>query len=296
MALEYKHPDDYEHRYAQINGIRMHYVQSGNGNQLVVLLHGFPESWYSWRHQIPVLAQEYTVVAPDMRGYNETEKPRRGYELNVLVADIVALIRHLGRERAFVVGHDWGGAIAWALAISQPALVERLIVLNAPHLGCFGLGSGMGVRQMLRSWYMLAFQIPILPELLLRIGDFSFIEHAVRGQAYDRTHFTDQDMHFMRQAIARPGALTAAINYYRRGLLHTGGIFKGTGLRVHAPTLLIWAEGDRLLGKELTYQTAQFVPDLRIQYIERCSHWVQQERPELVNRWLLTFLEEENHG
>lgn len=289
-------PDDFEHRYAQINGIRMHYVQAGSGQQLVVLLHGFPECWYSWRHQIPALAEQYTVVAPDMRGYNETEKPKHGYELNVLVADIAALIGHLGRERAVVVGHDWGGAIAWSLAISQPALVERLVILNAPHPGCFGPGSGLSLRQLVRSWYILAFQVPLLPELLLRAGDFWLLKRLFHGQIATSTHFREADARFMLQAIARPGALPAAITYYRRGLRFNGGIFKGTGLRVQMPTLLIWAEDDAYLGKELTEKTGTFVPDLRIQYIEHCSHWVQQERPELVNRWVSAFLKEEKYG
>jgi epoxide hydrolase 4 len=285
-------PDDFEHRYAQINGIRMHYVQAGGGDQLVVLLHGFPECWYSWRHQIGPLAERYTVVAPDMRGYNETEKPARGYELDVLVEDVAALIRHLGHERAMVVGHDWGGAIAWAIAIARPALVERLVVLNSPHLGMFGPGAKLSPRQILRSWYIIFFQIPWLPELIIRADEFRFVERGMARQIRG-AQVSDDEVRFFTQAIARPGALTAAINYYRRGLRKTGGIFKGTGLRVAAPTLLIWGEEDAYLGRELVSGTERFVPNLQVRTIPGCSHWTQQDRPDLVTKWMLQFLMEE---
>jgi epoxide hydrolase 4 len=291
------HPDAFDHRYAQINGIRMHYVQAGSGEQLVVLLHGFPECWYSWRHQIPLLAEQFTVVAPDMRGYNETEKPRHGYELDVLVADIAALIKHLGREKAIVIGHDWGGAIAWAIAIARPELVERLVVMNVPHLGQFGPGKGLSPRQMLRSWYMVFFQIPWLPEALMRATDHRFVRDSLRRDIRNsKQKISDDEIRFFTQAIARPGALTAAINYYRRGLLHTGGIFKGTGLRVAAPTMLIWGEEDAYLGKELVRGTERFVPNLQVRFIPNCSHWVQQDQPEIVNAYLHSFLMEVPHG
>ncbi len=289
-------PEAFQHHYAQINGIRMHYVQAGSGNQLAVLLHGFPECWYAWRHQIPVLAEQFTVVVPDMRGYNETEKPARGYELNVLVDDIAALIRHTGRERAHVVGHDWGGAIAWSIAIARPELVERLVVLNAPHLARFSPRNGMTLRQARRSWYMLFFQIPWLPEALIRATDFRFLKDALRGAIRDTNKISDDEIRFFTQAIARPGALTAAINYYRRGLFNSGGIFKGTGLRVQAPTLLLWGEEDTYLGKELVPGTERFVPNLRVHSIPGCSHWVQQDRPDIVNAQLRAFLMEEPYA
>lgn len=285
-------PDDFEHRYAQINGIRMHYVHAGIGDRLAVLLHGFPECWYSWRHQIGPLAEQFTVVAPDMRGYNETEKPARGYELDVLVEDVAALIRHLGHERAMVVGHDWGGAIAWATAIARPALVERLVVVNSPHLGVFGPRTKLSLAQMLRSWYILFFQIPWLPELIIRADEFRFVERAIARQIRG-AQVSDDEVRFFTQAIARPGALTAAINYYRRGLRSTGGIFNGTGLRVAAPTLLIWGEEDAYLGRELLAGTERFVPDLQVRTIAGCSHWAQQDRPDLVTKWILQFLREE---
>src|SRR3712207_2391582 len=120
------------HREATLNGVRLHYVEAGTG-PLVLLLHGFPEFWYSWRHQIPALAGRFRVVAPDLRGYNETAKPASGYDVDTLVEDTAALVRALGEERCLLVGHDWGGAIAWETAARHPHLVERLAILNAPH-------------------------------------------------------------------------------------------------------------------------------------------------------------------
>jgi pimeloyl-ACP methyl ester carboxylesterase len=282
---------DMEHHYAQVNGIRMHYVKAGHGERLVVLLHGFPEFWYSWRKQIPALAEHFTVVAPDMRGYNETEKPRRGYELDVLVNDVGALIRELGFEKAVIVGHDWGGVIAWALAIACPQWVERLIVLNAPHPSAMREAFGRNWRQMARSWYIGFFQVPWLPELALSAGNYMGIEQMLRGAAVDPEIFSDEDIRRYKEAISKPGALTAALNYYR-ALVQGGtrGLFRGTGMRVSMPTLLIWGEQDIALGKELTYGTERFAPNLQIVYLPNCSHWVQQECPEAVNRAMLTFL------
>jgi epoxide hydrolase 4 len=301
------HPQDFDHRYIRVNGIRMHYVKAGSGKRLIVLLHGFPECWWSWRHQLALfmpshrdeiaqgaaLAERFTVVAPDLRGYNETDRPGWGYELDVLVNDVVSLIRELGHTSAVVAGHDWGGNIAWSLAIAYPQRVERLIALNIPHPTLLAEAIGKNWRQTLRSWYVLFFQLPFLPETAIRANDYESIERAFRDLAIDKSRFTDEDIRIFKAAIAQPGALTAALNYYR-ALVQQGsrGMFAGTGMHVSAPTLMIWGEEDIALGKELTYGTERFAPDLRIKYIPNCSHWVQQERPDLVNRYMLEFLGE----
>ena len=284
-------PDNFDHRYIQINGIRMHYVQAGTGKRLLLLLHGFPEFWWSWRYQIAALSEHFTVVAPDLRGYNQTDKPAWGYELDVLVHDVVSLIRELGYARAIVAGHDWGGNIAWSLAIAYPHRVERLIALNIPHPALIARALGRNWRQTLRSWYFLFFQLPFLPEAMIRANNYASVERAFRGMAVDKSHFGDEELAEFKAALAQPGALTAAINYYR-ALFRQGacGLFHGTGMLVQLPTLMIWGEEDTALGKELTYGTEQFVPDLRIRYIPRCSHWVQQEQPDLVNQYMLEFL------
>jgi pimeloyl-ACP methyl ester carboxylesterase len=269
----------------------MHYVQAGTGERLLVLLHGFPEFWWSWRYQIPELSRHFTVAAPDMRGYGETDKPTWGYDLDVLVNDVVSLIHELGHTRAIVAGHDWGGNIAWSLAIAYPQRVERLIALNAPHPALIARALGRNWRQMLRSWYILFFQLPLLPEALIRANDYRSIERAFRGMAVDKSRFDDKVIARFKAALAQPGALTAAINYYR-ALVQRGacGMFHGTGMRIQAPTLVIWGEQDFALGKELTYGTEHFVPDLRIRYLPNCSHWVQQDCPSEVNSAIQGFL------
>jgi len=293
------HPQDFEHHYLQVNHIRMHYAQAGHGPRLIMMLHGFPECWWSWRHQLalfrddPALAERYTAIALDMRGYNETDRPDWGYELDVLVQDVVELMRALGHRAAIIAGHDWGGNIAWSLAIARPELVERLIALNIPHPALFANAIGKNWRQMLRSWYILFFQLPFLPEAAIRANGYAFIEWAFRGTAIDKSRFTDDDIRIFKAAIAAPGAATAAVNYYR-ALFQAGarGMFRGTRMRANMPTLMIWGENDIALGKKLTYGTDRFVPDLRIKYITNCSHWVQQEQPELVNQYILDFLAE----
>src|SRR5262245_58570023 len=162
------------HRFAVVNSVRLHYAEAGEG-PLVVLLHGFPEFWYSWRHQIKGLAAAgFRVIAPDLRGYNESDKPPgiASYRLELLTQDIVELIQHAGEKRAHVVGHDWGGGIAWWLAMQNPQVVERLVILNAPHPVAF-FRELRRPAQLLKSWYMFFFQLPWLPEVMLRVGNFA---------------------------------------------------------------------------------------------------------------------------
>lgn len=278
------------HGYITVNGIRMHYVHAGSGPPLF-LLHGFPEFWYSWRHQISVLSRHFSVIAPDLRGYNETEKPNWGYEVDVLARDVVELMEALGYRRALVAGHDWGGIVAWSLGIVYPQRVERLITLNAPHPQLLRHALRRNRRQLRRSWYVLAFQVPWLPEQIIRANDYALIEWMFRGMALRQHTFSDDDIDAYKDAASKPGALTAMINWYRNvGRNRSAGFFKGTGMQVHVPTMMIWGENDSALGRELTFGTESFVPDLQIRYIPNCSHWVQQEAPDEVNQAMLEFL------
>ncbi len=277
------------HEYALINGIRMHYVERGRG-PLLILLHGFPEFWYSWRHQIEALSARFRVVVPDQRGYNLTDKPGgvAAYEIDKLTADVAALVRHLGETEAVIAGHDWGGGVAWTFAIQYPEMTRRLIVLNCPHPAALRRGLRTW-KQLRKSWYIFFFQLPALPELAFRARNYRAIERALRGGATTRGTFSNDDIRAYKGAAAQPGALTAAINWYRAafraGLRHADPT-----PAIPARTLLIWAENDVALGKELTYDMQQWVPDLTIRYIPHTSHWVQQEQPELVNKHINDFL------
>ncbi len=274
------------HEEAIVNGIRLHWVEAGSG-PLIVLLHGFPEFWYSWRHQIPALAERFRVVAPDMRGYNLSEKPQAGYDIETLTDDVLGLIRSLGEEQAIVVGHDWGGVIAWAFAARYPNAVRKLVILNAPHPQRFQQSLNAGLRQMLRSYYVLFFQIPRIPELLLGSNRCWALARAMRSSAIVEGAFTDEDIERYREAMSRPGALTAALGYYR-SVFRTRHQTEQLG-HVQAETLVLWGEHDRALGRELAEGLEQWVPNVSVRFLD-CGHWTQQERPEEVNRYLMEFL------
>jgi pimeloyl-ACP methyl ester carboxylesterase len=303
-----------EHRSIQTNGIRLHCAVDGDG-PLVLLLHGFPECWYSWRHQIAALAPRFRVVAPDMRGYNLSDKPAgvASYALPELTADVLGLIHAFGEHEAVIVGHDWGGAVAWNFAMDHPAATRRLVAMNCPHPAIFAQHLRSDPTQLARSWYMFFFQIPWLPETLLGLNDAWAIGNAVRQSAVRRDAITDEDVAVLRAAASQPGALTSAINYYR-------GVFRGPELtaswplwlrrffygdrpppaarvaledwpKISAPTLLIWGEEDVALGRELTLGLEPLLTGpLTRHYIPNCGHWVQQEQPDLVNTYLLEFL------
>jgi len=286
----------FQRLFVTVNGLNMHVVTAGRG-PLAVLLHGFPEFWYSWRYQIPVLAEHFRVAAPDQRGYNLTEKPPTGYNIRTLTTDIAELIRYFGYERAHVVGHDWGGSVAWWLAIARPDLVERLVILNAPHPAAFLHALRRNPRQLRRSWYMFFFQLPKLPELAFRLGNYRAIEESFRRDTTRLEAFPHAVIARYKRAAARPGALTAMINWYRAAIHpRMFRTLKGRDLTVRVPTLVIWGERDRYLGKELNDDLHRWVPDLTLRYIPDASHWVQQDRPEEVNRWLVEFLVEVGEG
>lgn len=281
----------WEHKFAQANGIRMHYVTAGKG-PLLLLLHGFPEFWYAWRHQIPALAEHFQVVAPDLRGYGETERPAHveDYRPDILAADIADLVRVLGHEKAHVAGHDWGGAVAWRVALEHPQVVDRLVVMNCPHPYIFAQALRTNIRQMGRSWYIFLFQIPQLPEFIFKIGGKRMLEGLFRKSSIRKDAFTDEDIERYFQALSKPGAFTAALNYYRAARLSTPKK-KYRSKKIEAPTLVIWGEKDTALGKELTYNMDPlFSGPLHIDYVPNCSHWVNEEQPELVNKLLLEFL------
>jgi pimeloyl-ACP methyl ester carboxylesterase len=282
--------ETWQHRDVITNGIRMHYVTQGEG-PLIVLLHGFPEFWYSWRNQIPFLAEHgYTVVAPDLRGYNDTDKPRRGYDVPTLLRDIVGLITGLGQEKAIIVGHDWGGALAWAFAMRYPAMTDRLIVMNAPHPGAM-LREIRTLKQLRKSWYIFFFQIPWLPEYVLLRNHANEIGRGLRGSAVQKSVFPREETAKYQEAMSKPGAMTAALNYYRQVFRRLPRSSWGTKFQVSVPTLLIWGEQDIALGIELTTGLEQWVDDIEIKRIADSGHWVQQEKPDLVNEYMLEFLQ-----
>ena len=284
------------HRYADLGDVRLHYVEAGEG-PLVVLLHGFPDFWYSWRHQIPVLISAgFRVVAPDMRGYNLSDKPRgvRAYRSAILARDVQRLILACGAERAVVGGHDWGAAVAWFVGMRHPEVVQRLVIMNVPHPERFLRGLRTG-RQLLKSWYMFFFQLPRLPEASLRAGNFAVLRQTLRTDPMRPGAFTAEDIERYVEALERPGALTGAVNYYRALFRQDPRRLWADLRRIDAPVLIIWGERDRYLRKELAEPSRRWVPNVRVERLPDASHWVHMDDPERVNSLLLDFLADRDH-
>jgi pimeloyl-ACP methyl ester carboxylesterase len=280
------------HGYAEVGGgVRLHYVEAGEG-PLVVLLHGFPEFWYSWRRQLPALAAAgFHVVAPDMRGYNLSDKPAgwRSYDVESLAGDVAGLIRHFGEPRANVVGHDWGAAVAYGVAMYHPELVERLAILNVPHTERM-LHGFRTLRQLRKSWYMFFFQIPGLPEAVARRDGFAFAKRTLRSDS--PASFSDADLERYVEAWSQPGALTTMIDYYRAALRTSPRATLRQLRPVQAPTLVIWGERDRHLGAELAEPLPKWVPNVRVERLPQATHWVHHEEPARVNELLAGFFAE----
>jgi epoxide hydrolase 4 len=281
-----------EHRTIRANGIDFNVAAAGSGDRLALCLHGFPESSFSWRYQLPLLARlGYRAWAPDLRGFGGSTRPLgvSAYALPHLEEDVASLIEASGAKEVVLVGHDWGALIAWYYAMFGRVPIARLIIMNVPHPALAEKGLRT-LRQLAKSWYIFFFQIPWLPEWGLRRNGSEAIGRVFRDMAVDKSRFPDEVLRVYRDAAGVPGALTAMLNYYRaliRGLRRN----RRRGIvRIDTPTLMIWGEVDAALGKELTYGTEQYVGNLTLRYLPNVSHWVQQEAPETVNAMIEAWL------
>ncbi len=269
------------------HGIRLHCVEQGTGPS-VVLLHGFPDYWRSWRHQIPALTQAgYRAIALDLRGYNLSDRPQgvAAYRLDTLAADVAAFICHLGDGPVTVIGHDWGGVVAWQLAMHHSESLRSLIVLNAPHPAAYYRELKRLSSQWLRSWYAMLFQIPWLPEATLSACHFALLKQALRQGPAD----SDEELERYLAVFSTPGALTAALNYYRAALRYRSAAPQP----VHCPTLLLWGEQDPFLVPRLADELQPWVPHLEVKKLPAAGHWLQLTHPEQVNNHILAFLRQE---
>ncbi len=284
--------DPIGYRTIRANGIDFNVATAGCGERLALCLHGFPESSFSWRHQMPLLARlGFRVWAPDLRGYGASSRPIgvKAYALENLEEDVAALIEASGAKEVVLVGHDWGALIAWYFAMFGRLPISRLIIMNVPHPALAQLGLRTR-RQLRKSWYIFFFQLPWIPEWALARNHHAAIGRAFTGMAVDKSRFPEEVLREYRNGAARPGALTAMVNYYRaliRGYRRSR--IRGTK-RIDTPTLMIWGEADAALGKELTYGTEKYVSDLTLRYLPKVSHWVQQEAPETVNAMMEAWL------
>jgi epoxide hydrolase 4 len=281
--------------YGVVNGVRLHWVRAGDDRgPLVVLLHGFPDFWYGWRHQLPALGGAgYRVVAVDLRGYNLSGRPARveDYARDVLADDVAALVRRLGAERAAIVGHDWGGVVAWHLATRHPEVVERLAVLNAPHPARYRRLLRRS-SQWLRSWYVGFFQLPRVPEWTLRAGGHAALEAVWCAEHARPGAFGARELAAYRAAFAPPGALEAALAYYRALLRHPGHVARDRRVLPHR-TLVVWGMRDRSLVAANAEGLERWVPRVRVVRVPDAAHWVMADAPEVVNAALLEHLRAE---
>src|SRR2546425_9863866 len=201
------------HDYAQVGDVRLHYAECGSGDELVLLLHGFPECWYSWRHQLPVLGRRYHAVAPDMRGFNLSDKPAgvKNYRIELLVADVLGLIHHFERDHAAIIAHDWGAGVAWAVGQRHPKAVSKLVAMQVPPPAAWR--ANFTFRQLRHSWYMFFFQLPRLPEWWASANDFARVERMYKETTVRVDAFTAEDIAVYKEALRQPGTLAGGLNY-----------------------------------------------------------------------------------
>lgn len=284
-------------RTVSANGLDFHVLEAGSGDRLALCLHGFPELGFSWRHQLPMLAElGYRAWAPDLRGYGQTRpRPmrRRDYRIPLLAQDVVALIDAAARSETVVIGHDWGGWHAWYLAIQQSRPLDRLIVMNIPHPTRFQQGLRT-VAQLKKSWYVALIQLPWLPEWMLGRNDAAVIGKMFTESAVHPDRFDAETIAMYRRAASEPGAVRAMLNWYRGSVLSANEFLSRRTVDViETPTLLLWGEQDRALGRELSAGTEPYVSNLTVRYLPDASHWVQQDEPEAVNAMMRAFLQDQ---
>jgi len=281
--------------FVEANGLRFEVDKCGTGDRLALCLHGFPEHSFSWRYQLPVLAElGYQAWAPNLRGYGHSSRPEgvAAYALEHLLEDVAQLIDASGARETVLLAHDWGAVIAWYFAMRRCRPLTHLVICNVPHPQA--MQQGFSLEQLKRSWYVFFFQVPGLAEHFLGRRQGEAMRNIMRASAVDKHRFPDEVGEVYWRNAMQPGALTAMVNYYR-ALVRGGGARrqKLQGFPViETPTLMVWGEEDVALTKETTYGTDRYVRSLTLRYLPRVSHWVQQEQPEAVNAMIAAFLEE----
>ncbi|MEB2334855.1 MAG: alpha/beta hydrolase [Anaerolineaceae bacterium] len=282
-----------EHSYIETNEIRLHVVQAGpKSGAPVMLLHGFPEFWYGWRKQIPALvAAGYRVIAPDQRGYNLSAKPKdkEAYRVSALVDDVLGLIAALGYEKINLVGHDWGGGVAWTLAATHPQKLHKLAILNSPHPTVYRRFLRRDPDQIRRSWYWLFFQLPRLAEAALSADEYRALVRSLRGSS-GGSQLTQEEMRQYKEAWSQPGALTAMLNWYRAAFQSPPAMLPDEHIAVR--TLMMWGVKDPALTHRLARLSMDYCDDGNLIFFPESTHWVQHDSADEVNHYLIDFLQD----
>lgn len=282
-----------KHEYVKVNGVNLHVVKAGpEDGQLVILLHGFPEFWYGWRKQIEPLAEAgYQVWVPDQRGYNLSDKPAKvaDYDIDLLAKDVASLIEAAGKQKAFVVGHDWGGLVAWWTATIYPEKVEKLIITNVPHPVVATNLIKSKPAQLLKSWYIFFFQLPWLPEKAMSRNNWQLGLDSLRKTSRRGT-FDEADLAEYSKAWSQPGAMTSMINWYRAFGRHA--LRWPKQVRIKPPTLILWGKRDAFIHPVAAQLSQDICEDAKLVYYEKASHWLQYEEAPDVNKRILEFIGE----
>ena len=280
---------NFEEHYHDVNGITLHTVESGDRNGIpIIFLHGFPGFWYGWKNQMTFFAEKgYRVIIPDQRGYNLSSKPNgvKSYCLQNLCSDIVALINKLTNKKVVIVGHDWGGVVAWRMALDYPQLIQQLVIINMPHPDVFTRTLKTNPVQMLRSSYAAFFQIPYLPEWISRAFGFAILRRSLIKTSHSGA-FSKEDLTEYEKAWQRPHTLTAMINWYRAHKYNKSASY---GL-IQLPVLLIWGENDAFLITKMAAESIDKCKNGKLEIIKGATHWVHHEQPELVNKLIHEFV------
>lgn len=288
-----------QHKYAEVNGIKLHYAFDGQG-ELIMFLHGFPEYWEMWKAQLQEFAKDHLAVAPDMRGYNLSSVPQdvKQYKQKILVEDIRQLAEHLGKKRIILVAHDWGGGVAWSFAILFPEYLERLIIINSPHPATFERELRNNPNQRKASSYMLFFRSS-KAEVALSENNYSLLLNLAFGDLIKNGVLNEDDIKGYINAWSKPGALTGGLNYYRatnvEALENLEGALKKPFIgdlipKINVPTLVIWGEKDTALLTGCLDGLEKYVPGVELKRIPDATHWVVREKPDLVNRYIKEFI------
>ncbi len=288
----------FEHQYADINGLKLHYVKAGAGKQTMLFLHGFPEFWYAWQNQLIEFGKDRNAVAYDQRGYNLSSKPEKieDYAVPYIVADIRAMFEEFGTtpaNKGILVAHDWGGVVAWAFAIRHPEYLDRLVIINAPHPGVFARELQSNPAQQKASAYMNFFRSP-QAEVGLSANNYAQLQNAVFRASSRPELFSDEDRKMYLAAWSQPGALTGGLNWYRavpQRETNYAAAAELDSLIVNVPTLVIWGERDTALLTSNLAGLEKYVPQLTIKRIPDGTHWVVHEEPDLVNQYIHEFIE-----
>jgi len=280
-----------EETFINTNSIQLHTVMAGpQSGPPVVLLHGFPEDWRCWIRQLPALAQAgCRVIIPDQRGYNLSDKPKgtKSYRVEELTQDILGLIDVLDYEKVNLVGHDWGALVAWMLAIKHPERLHRLGIINVPHPAVMWRFLRRDFEQMRRSWYALFFQLPWLPEMILRAGDWRVASSSLRSSSGPNS-FTDEDIKKYNEAWSQPGVMTAMLNWYRAAARYQAR--STNDMRVRVPTLMLWGVKDIALSHRMARPSMDYCDEGNLIFFPDATHWVQRDAADEVNHYLVDFL------